>query len=187
MEIEFKTIETTADPISKDLLQGTQNMFGMIPNLYAGMANNPALLEIYVSSYSSFRAYSGFDQKEQEVVFLSVALENACGYCIAGHSFSADHFSNLPIEITDAIRNDIEIPDPKYKALSVFTRKVTATRGHVSEEDINNFLNEGYTKNHILGVIAGVSIKTISTYFNHIFYTPLDEAFQSRKWERTSM
>lgn len=182
MNLELKTIET-ADPISKEIFIATQNMFGMIPNLYRGMANNPALLEGYVSAYRSFREHSGFDPKEQEVIFLSIAYENTCSYCIAGHSFVADNMAQLPTEITDAIRNNTEIPDKKYKALSSFTRAMTATRGYPNTEEIDNFLSAGYKEEHMLGVIAGIAVKTMSTYFNHIYNTPLDDAFKSRRWE----
>lgn len=55
--------------------------------MYKSMGNNPALLDAYIYSYNSFRANSGFNSVEQEVVFLSVAYENNCEYCMAAHSF----------------------------------------------------------------------------------------------------
>jgi len=53
-----------------------------------------------------------------------------------------------------------------------------------NETDIIDFINAGYTENHILGVIAGVGIKTMSTYFNHIFNTPVDHAFKGSIWKK---
>jgi uncharacterized peroxidase-related enzyme len=181
MALTPKTTET-ADPISKNILEAAQKGMGMIPNMYGGMANNPALLDAYSHAYKSFRENAGFTSQEQEIIFLSVAYENDCDYCMAAHSFVADMMSKVPTEVTDAIRNNTEIKDPKYRALSLFTRAMTVKRGNPSQEDIALFLNAGYTENHILGVITGIGVKTMSNYFNHVFNTPVDDAFKGRTW-----
>jgi len=182
--LEPKTIENS-DSISSKILKTAQNEMGMIPNMYAGMTNNPALLEAYVSAYKSFRANSGFSSQEQEVIFLSVAYQNECDYCMAAHSFVADNWSKVPVEVTNAIRSNSEIPDDKLKALSIFSIQMTAKRGLPSELDVQNFLNAGYNEKDILGVIAGIGVKTMSNYFNHVYNTPVDAAFQGRSWEKS--
>ncbi len=183
MNLESKTIENT-DAISSQILKTTKKKLGLIPNMYSVMANNTALLDGYVSAYNSFRANAGFSPQEQEVIFLSIAFENECEYCMAAHSFVGDNMTQVPIEVTNAIRNNSEIPDQKLKALSIFSRAITSKRGLPTASDIDNFLNAGYNETHILGVIAGVGIKTMSNYFNHIFNTPVDDAFKSRIWNK---
>ena len=183
MHLEPKTIENTG-AISSQILKTTQKKLGLIPNMYLGMANNTALLDGYVSAYNSFRANSGFSPQEQEVIFLSIAYENECEYCMAAHSFVGDNMTKVPTEVTNAIRNNTEIPHEKFKALSQFSRVVTLKKGLPSETDIDDFIKAGYNENHILGVIAGVGIKTMSNYFNHIFNTPVDDAFKSRVWKK---
>ncbi len=181
LTLEPKTIQT-ADAISTKVLEATQKGLGMIPNMYTTMANNPALLDAYSHAYKSFREHAGFTPQEQEIIFLSIAFENECDYCMSAHSFVADKMSKVPTEVTDAIRNNTEIDDAKYRALSTFSRAMTAKRGNPSQEDIDAFLAAGYTKNHILGIIAGIGVKTMSNYFNHVFNTPIDDAFSSRIW-----
>ena len=58
-------------------------------------------------------------------------------------------------------------------------------RGLPSEDDINNFVSAGYTEENILGVIYGIGVKTMSNYFNHVYKTPVDEAFQGRTWKKS--
>lgn len=181
LTLEPKTIDT-ADAISAKILEAAKKGMGMIPNMYATMANNTALFDAYSHSYKTFRAHSGFTSQEQEIIFLSIAFENACDYCMSAHSFVADNMSKVPTEVTDAIRNNAEIEDTKYKALSTFSRVMTAKRGNPTQEDIDAFLASGYTENHILGIIAGIGVKTMSNYFNHVFNTPVDAAFLSRTW-----
>lgn len=179
--IEAKTIEN-ADAISSKILENTKRTLGFVPNMYSTMANNPALLDAYTYSYKSFRENSGFSSQEQEVVFLTISFENECDYCMAAHSFIADKMSNVPVEITNAIRNNTEIGDLKLNALSLFTRLMLEKRGLPSQDDINTFLEAGYTENNILGVITGIGIKAMSNYFNHVFNTPVDNAFKGRTW-----
>ncbi len=183
INLEKKTIEN-ADAVSSKILSASKDKLGFVPNMYSGMANNAALLDGYTYAYNSFRANSGFSPQEQEVVFLSIAYENNCNYCMAAHSFVGDNMTQVPTEVTDAIRNNSDIPDEKLKALSLFAKSVTLKRGKPSEEDIDNFMAAGYNEEHILGVIAGVGIKTMSNYFNHVYDTPVDEIFEPRIWER---
>ncbi len=182
LELDFQTVES-AHQISSEILDNTIKGLGFAPNLYSLMANNPALLDAYTHTYNTFRNNSGLNGVEQEVVFLSAATENECHYCVAAHSFVADNMTHVPEEITEAIRNRTEIKDQKLKALSNFTKAMVKERGWISKDQVEEFLNNGYTKNDVLAVITGIGAKTMSNYFNHIMYTPLDDAFKESAWK----
>lgn len=181
LELEFKTVEN-ADQISSKILDDTIKSLGFAPNLYALMANNSALLDAYTYSYNTFRHNSGLSPIEQEIVFLSVATENECRYCVAAHNFIADNMTHVPKAITEAIRNGVEIKDQKLKALSHFTKAMVKERGKISKNQMDEFLNSGYSTNDVLAIITGIGVKTMSNYFNHIMQTPLDDVFESRVW-----
>lgn len=183
LNLENLTVEN-APKISKEILENTQKALGFVPNMYAKMAHNPALLDAYTYSYNSFRANSGFNSVEQEVVFLSVAYENNCEYCMAAHSFVGDMMTKVPAEVTNAIRDGKQIPDVKLAALSKLTRSLTANRGNVSQDEVDAFLAVGYSEIHILGIIAGIAVKTISNYSNHNTHPEVDAAFSSRVWKK---
>lgn len=175
---------TTFSPRTSEILLQTQKGLGFVPNMYTNMGVNTALLDAYTYSYNSFRANSGFTPAEQEVVFLSVAYENNCEYCMAAHSFVGDKMTNVPVAVTDAIREGLAIPDKKYAALSTLTRLLTANRGIVAQEAIDDFFEAGYSAAHVLGIIAGIAIKTMSNYANHITDPEVDAAFAGRKWTK---
>ena len=167
-----------------EILDHTQKGMGFVPNMYLKMGGNTALLDAYMYSYTSFRANSGLSMVEQEVVFLSVAYENNCEYCMAAHSFVGDRMSKVPVEVTDAIREGKPVPDAKLAALSRLTRLLTANRGIVPQDEVDSFLAAGYTEAQVLGVIAGIGVKTLSNYSNHITSPEVDEAFASRVWKK---
>jgi len=175
---------SSTSPLTNEILETTKKSMGFAPNMYLTMGANSALLDAYTHSYKSFRANSGFSPIEQEVVFLSVAYENNCEYCMAAHSFVGDMMTKVPTEVTDAIRDGKEIPNTKLAALSKLTRSLTVTRGNVSQDEIDEFLEAGYSESHVLGIIAGIAVKTMSNYANHITNPKIDEAFEGRVWKK---
>jgi AhpD family alkylhydroperoxidase len=171
-----------ADPRVAGPLQAAQKGMGMVPNMYAAMANLPALLDTYNAGYAAFRAEAGFTPIEQEVIFLTVSRANACQYCMAAHSFVADMMSKVPTEVTDAIRDDRPIAEPKLEALRIFTRTMVERRGNPSPAEVQKFIAAGFNEINLLGLILAISVKIISNYSNHLFHTEIDPAFASRAW-----
>jgi len=171
---------------SKGILAETKSKMSFVPNMYLSMAGNTSLLESYISAYNSFRSNSGFSPVEQEVVLLSVSFENSCEYCVAAHSFVGDKMTNVPTEITNAIREGRTLPDAKLNALSQITKLMTANRGRITEEQLKEFFEVGYTESDLLGVITGIGVKTMSNYSNHITQPQLDTVFAERVWEKPS-
>ncbi|MDD5410033.1 MAG: carboxymuconolactone decarboxylase family protein [Methylobacter sp.] len=182
LKLTAKTIEDAA-PKARAGLQQAQEKMGFIPNMYARMANSPGLFDTYQQGYAVFRAESGFTPVEQEVVFLTISRVNGCEYCMAAHSFVADKMSNVPGVVTDAIRNDTEIPDERLSALGKFTQIMVERHGLPKTSDVEAFLAAGYTERQILEIILAISVKTLSNYANHLFHTPVDAIFASRTWE----
>src|SRR5215471_8896552 len=73
----------TADARATEVLEAARKATGGIPNMYAGMANVPALLDSYLYAYQLFRKESTLSPAEQELVFLTISRVNACTYCVA--------------------------------------------------------------------------------------------------------
>lgn len=178
----LKLASPISSEISNVIIENTKAKMGFAPNMYLKMGQNPALLDAYAYAYNSFRKNAGFSPVEQEVILLSVAYQNACPYCMAAHSFVADNMTKVPKEVTDAIRNNTPITDSKLAVLSNLTKVLTRNRGRVEAHLIQEFLNAGYAEQHILGIIAGIAVKTMSNYTNHNTKPEVDELFVSRKW-----
>jgi uncharacterized peroxidase-related enzyme len=181
LTLAFQTLETAA-PKTKAVLEKTKAQLGFIPNMYAGMANSPGLLETYMFGYDRFRKDSGFTPVEQEVVFLTISRTNGCDYCVAAHSVIADKSSKVPLPVTEAIRNGRSIPETKLAALSVFTAALLTARGLPSRAQVQTFLAAGYEERQVLELILAIAVKTLSNYSNHLLHTPLDAVFAGREW-----
>jgi uncharacterized peroxidase-related enzyme len=164
----------TAEGESKERLTFLRETRGRIPNMYANMAHSPGLLSTYLDGADRFRAHSGFTPAEQETVFLTVSRFFECTYCMAAHSFIADHVSKTPLEVTDAIRSDALIADERFAALEAMTRELLTTQGRPSSAVVGRFTAAGYTDRQVLDVILAVALKTLSNWTNHVFDTELD-------------
>ncbi len=176
-----KTLDD-ADPEARALLEKAKAQVGFIPNMYARMVNSPGLFATYLEGYARFRQQSGFTPVEQEVVFLTISRENGCEYCVSAHSVLAGAVSKVPAAVTDALRDGAPVPDAKLAALSEFTRVLVVERGLPSRAAVDRFLSAGYTERQLLEIVLAIAVKTLSNYANHLFHTPLDEAFAARAW-----
>lgn len=161
-------------------LEQSQKALGFVPHLYGVLAENPVVLEAY-QAMAGYFTKAGFSRTEQELIPLIVAVENRCTFCVAAHSALASMQQVSPA-IIEAVRANKAIEDGKLEALRVFTKQVVHERGFVADVDLERFLQAGYTKAHVLGVVLGAAWKTISNYANHLADTPINEAFAPFAW-----
>lgn len=181
LKLAMITPETAASSAAVELHHAKMSL-GMIPNLYAYMANAPGLLATYRYGYDLFRRQSDFSPVEQEVVFLTISFANDCDYCMAAHSTVADMHSRMPREVSEALRNGTVVPDARLETLREFTRIMVESRGRPVQADLERFLCAGYTEAQVLQIILAIGIKTLSNYTNHVCQTPLDAEFSGKAW-----
>ncbi len=181
LSLSLVTLEN-ADPRAKAVLEKAKASVGFIPNMYAGMANSPGLLQTYLDGYAAFRAHSGFTPAEQEVVFLTISRENGCDYCMAAHSMIAEKVSKVPTDVLGALRSGASIADPRLAALSTFTSHMFTTRGRPTATNLKAFLSAGYKEAQVLEIVLALAVKTLSNYANHVNNPKVDDAFATYAW-----
>ncbi len=174
----------TAPEASKPLLENSQKTFGMVPNLHAVMAESPQLLEAYQRVHELFQN-SSFNAEELTVVWQTVNVENNCHYCVPAHTGIAKSMK-VDDAIIDALRDQTPLPDARLEALRTFTLKLVRQHGAMSDEDIQTFLDAGFTQRHVLDVILGYSQKVMSNFTNHVAHTEVDAPFQKFAWSPKS-
>ncbi len=166
---------------SRAAMESVKSLFGFVPNLYGVLAESQVAIEGYQALGEALRKGT-LSEVEIQTVLLTVSRVNGCDYCVAAHTGGSKR-AKVPQDVIDAIRDDTPIADARLGALVAFTTAVVEKRGWLDGE-LQAFIDAGYTKAQVLEVLAGVALKTLSNYANHIAQTPLDEAFQKLKWER---
>jgi uncharacterized peroxidase-related enzyme len=164
---------------SRRFLEGLQKEIGFLPNLAATMGESPTLIEGF-TSLRSIQGRSSFTPIEREAISLAVSVANDCSYCVAVHStFARMHGASE--DLIDALRGG-EVPgDNRVAALTTYTRDLLRTRGHASAPATQAMLEAGYTRAHLLEVIAVIAFTTIANYAHNVTHCPIDAPFaQSR-------
>ena len=183
MKIFEKHTEETAPEASLPLIEKSKAAFGRLPGLHAVMAEAPGLLDGYQVLHKLFLETS-FDNDEKTVVWQTINVENECHYCVPAHTGIAK-MMKVDDAITNALRDETPLPTAKLEALRTFTLKIVNQRGFLSDEDVQEFLDAGYTKRQILEVILGYSQKIMSNYTNHLAETPVDAPFEQFAWSKS--
>jgi len=177
------TIHTpeTAPEAARARLQAAKDTLGFVPNLYATMAEAPALLEGY-QTLASILEKSDLNATELQIIMMSNNVLNGCEYCMAAHT-TLSQMQGVDAAVVTALRDSTPIADAKLEALRLFSIAVNETRGYPTDADIQALLSAGYTRQTVLEVVLATGLKVLSNYTNHIAETPVDDAFAPNAWK----
>ncbi|AIK17152.1 carboxymuconolactone decarboxylase family protein [Glaesserella parasuis] len=175
-KFQIHTIDT-APEAAKETLQAVKNNNGFIPNLIGVLANAPTALETY-RTVGAINQRNSLTPTEREVVQITVAVANGCGFCVAGHTAISIKQIKMPDELLQALRKATPIQDNKLDTLARFTLAVIKTKGKVGETLLNEFFAVGYTQQNALDVVLGVSLASLCNYANNLADTPINPELQ---------
>lgn len=180
IDIPIHTVET-APKNSQASLEALQRSRGTISNIFGVMANSPALLNGYIALIEQLFRNGLLSPAEQALVLLTASAEHGCQYCVPTYSLNAPKMG-LSEDIVKAVRNGEPIEDPQLAVLSETTRKLIRHRGQISENDARAFFTQGYEAGHLLEVLGGIALKTITNYLTQFSNVPLDQSLKDYVW-----
>ncbi|KMK50826.1 alkylhydroperoxidase [[Actinobacillus] muris] len=174
---QIHTLETAPHEV-KEALEAVQTTNGFIPNLIGVLANAPTALETY-RTVGAINGRNSLTPTEREVVQITAAVVNGCGFCVAGHTKISLKQLQIPQDIVQALRATARIEsDLKLDTLARFTLAVILQKAKLSQAQLNEFFAAGYTQQNALDVILGVSLATLCNYANNIANTPINPELQ---------
>ncbi|HEX7385915.1 MAG TPA: carboxymuconolactone decarboxylase family protein [Castellaniella sp.] len=174
--LPIQSIES-APSASQERLRAAAQASGFLPNLLGVLANAPTALETY-QTVSAINARNSLTPTEREVIQITAATYNGCGFCVAGHTKLAAKKLQLPQEVIDGLRGTRALSDPKLKALAQFTLQVIEHKGQVADAALADFRAAGYTDGQVLEVVLGVSLASLCNYTNNLAQTPINPELQ---------
>ena len=172
-----------APEASKPLLSGLENKYGIVPNIFAHMAESPLPIELYGFGQDLAMSKATLGAEKVNIVQLAISVFNQCRFCVAAHSTIAKGQLKTDAAIVDAIRNETDGPDNAINALVRFTQVLAEKRGQVSDADTQAFLDAGFTKAQIFEVLTIIAYKTLTNYTSQLAGTQPNEAFAAEAWE----
>ena len=151
---------------SKPTLDAFTKNIGFTPNMMSSFAQSPIAFNAWATLLGSLS--KALDVKTRDSIGLAVSEVNGCDYCLTVHSYTADHMAKLPAnEITLARMGHAS--DRKRDAGIWFARKVTETRGKISDADLKAVRDAGYTDANVIEIVALVAMYSLTNFFNNVF------------------
>ncbi|MGB3178401.1 MAG: carboxymuconolactone decarboxylase family protein [Albidovulum sp.] len=163
--------DDTASPAAKETFAALRAKIGMVPNLYATTAHQPAVLSALLGLGDAL-SKGAFDAKTREAIALGVAGVNDCDYCASAHTAIASSLKVEGREIAAQLRG--RSADPKTAAILAFAIAVTEKKGRVSDADLSLARAGGLSDSDIVETVAGVVANIFTNYLNHVFDTDID-------------
>lgn len=153
------------------LLEAVEKKLGLVPNMVKAMANSPAVVEAYVN-FSGAMGKSKLSPKLKELIAITVAEVNQCGYCLSAHSFIAKKLGVSEAE-TDLAREGVS-KDPKTAAALRFVYKIVELGGHLDDAEYVAIREAGYTDTEIAELVGITALNVFTNFFNETARTPID-------------
>ncbi|WP_295314611.1 carboxymuconolactone decarboxylase family protein [Roseobacter sp.] len=152
-----------------------------MPNLLAMKVEVPALAEGY-ATLSRIFDIADLSETERQIFLMTNNRLNGCFCCMAAHTTNSG-MKGVPEDVMRNLRAGTKLSDPKLDELRRFAVVFNERRGWPSDEQVEAFLNAGYSRRTMLEVILGPSLKVTSNYTNHIAATPPDDEFSTDRRE----
>lgn len=175
--LPIQSVET-APAEAQERLRTAAKASGFLPNLLGVLANSPTALETY-QVVGAINGRNSLTPTEREIVQITAATYNGCGFCVAGHTKIATQKLQLPQEFVDALRGTRALSDPKLNALARFTLQVLEHKAQVDDQALADLRAAGYTDAQALDVVLGVSLATLCNYANNLARTPINPELQA--------
>ena len=152
------------------LFDQLKSAVGFVPNLYAAYAYSENALGNYLTLAAS---KTSLKAKEKEVINLAVSEVNQCTYCLSAHT-AIGKMNGFTEEQILELRAGYASFDSKLDALARLARNLTEKRGSADQDVLENFFNNGWSKENLIDTIVMVGDKTISNYIHKTTQVPID-------------
>lgn len=169
------TIET-APSGSRAALAATAEKFGFVPSAMARMAESPNAVSAFQKMMAVWDMTS-FSHAEREVVAMTTARLVGCHVCVALHSaiLAGDPSTR---ELAEPLAAGLPLADLRLDALRVFAQAIVDRRGAVGDEQLDAFLQAGFSKSQALDAAVGVAMYTFTAYANRLTGAVIDPPFR---------
>ncbi len=169
---KFKTVNVdSAEGEARDLLDGINKKLGMVPNLYAVMAQSPSTLAAQLALGNEL-SKGTLTPKLNEKIALVVGNDNSCGYCVSAHSQIAASLGMPDDEIVEAQKGKSE--DAREQAILTLAISINGNHGHGDNSAVRRALEAGLSEAEIIEVVGQVVKNIMTNAINGIAQTEID-------------
>ena len=147
------------DDIRETILALQENS-GFVPNVFLALANRPDEFRAFFAYHDALmEKEGGLSKGEREMIVVATSAHNQCIYCIVAHGAILRIREKNP-QLADQIANNYRKADitPRQKAMLDFALKVSKNSHEVSNTDIEDMRDLGFSNDDIwdIGAISAL-------------------------------
>jgi AhpD family alkylhydroperoxidase len=146
---------------------------GYLPNLIGVLAGAPVALEAYFT-VGELNGRASLSLAERETVQITAARLHGCEFCVAGHTAIGLKRAGLKAAQLVALHRGEDVGDARLDALARFVTAVIAHRGAIPDASLQDFLAAGFSEQHALEAVLGVSLATLCNFANVLARSPVN-------------
>jgi len=160
-----------ANAEQKALFDAIQSQLGIVPNFLKVFANSPEALKAFLGLHGIANGGS-LDPMTRERIALALAQQNECQYCLSAHTAIGRKvgLSGAEIEANRAGSSQ----DVKAAAAVKFARAVATHTGDVTNAELDDVRNAGYSDAEIVEIITHVGMNLLTNLIGKASHVDID-------------
>ena len=137
-----------------------QEKSGFVPNVFLALANRPDEFRAFFAYHEALmEKEGGLTKGEREMIVVATSAHNQCIYCVVAHGAILRIREKNP-QLADQIASNYRKADitPRQKAMLDFALKVSKSSHEISNADIENMRELGFSNDDIwdIGAISAL-------------------------------
>lgn len=165
----------SADSADPRVARAFQQIEGSGPvwNVTRTIANSPAVLRIFLAFHKELPKTT-LSAEDREVIDLEMARLNGCHYCVPAHIKMSRETGLAEADIKAVVEGRLMDP-PRGRLMQQLTRRLSETKGKLTDEEFAAFLERGIGKAGMIEVIGEIAHCTLTNYTNRLARTEFDD------------
>ena len=152
-------LNTLPEDIRETILD-VQEKSGFVPNVFLALANRPDEFRAFFAYHDAWmEKEGGLTKGEREMIVVATSAHNQCIYCVVAHGAILRIREKNP-QLADQIATNYRKADitPRQKAMLDFALKVSKSSHEISNADIEDMRELGFSNDDIwdIGAISAL-------------------------------
>ena len=144
----------------RETILSLQEKSGFVPNVFLALANRPDEFRAFFAYHDALmEKEGGLTKGEREMIVVATSAHNQCIYCVVAHGAILRIREKNP-QLADQIASNYRKADitPRQKAMLDFALKVSKCSHEISNADIENMRELGFSNDDIwdIGAISAL-------------------------------
>ena len=154
----------------RERIEAVREKTGFVPNVFLALARRPDEFRAFFAYYDALMLREGgLSKAEKEMIVVATSAANQCPYCVVAHGALLRLFSKDPL-LGDKVAINYRSAglDRRQRTMLDAALKLATAPQTFGEEDIQNLLACGFTREDVWDIGAITSLFALSNRMAHL-------------------